>query len=113
MALPYIAACRKCPFTEEHLDINEGQKAAVWHVYEEHRNIWVQIHGNHMPRDDRPKTGYYAGLTLTVGRSQAEALAVLWEGDDDPEGLTIAVCDLLQGHDGFLHLLNHALGREH
>ena len=52
-------------------------------------------------------------ITLTVSRAAAEHLARIWEGDDDPLALTAAVRDVLNGHDGFLHTLNEALGREH
>lgn len=49
-------------------------------------------------------------LTLTLNRTAAENLAVAWENDWP---LTVAVRDLFDGQDGFLHSLNKALGREH
>jgi hypothetical protein len=52
-------------------------------------------------------------LTLTVDRIAAERLAESWENTDSLVMMVSAVRDVFAGQDGYLHILNEALGWEH
>lgn len=67
----YEAACNGCDWKESHGPVlvhgkpirsgqTEGQRAATWHVYTEHPEIWKRVIGSERkPHDKRPRTGKY------------------------------------------------------
>jgi hypothetical protein len=53
---PYMAECTLCDWSQTWTTVPAAQKAAVWHVYEQHLTEWTDVVGDRPPADHRPET---------------------------------------------------------
>jgi hypothetical protein len=54
----YEATCSLCSWREEYLVREQAEHAAVWHVFEQHRENWNDVIGGRFPRDPRPEEAF-------------------------------------------------------
>jgi len=64
--MSYTAFCNECGWSEAWDGERAAQAAAVWHVYDTHRDISVRVLGARPPVDPRPVE---LGSRLSVARS--------------------------------------------
>lgn len=51
----YVATCQHCGHQETWPHADQAQGAAVWHVYEQHRDVWLSIIGDRPPAGSDPR----------------------------------------------------------
>jgi hypothetical protein len=64
-----ISRCKlgECKWTAENPVEGIVGCLATWHVYEDHRDVWLAVAGNRPPRDPDPRTE--EGRRLIMGAS--------------------------------------------
>lgn len=54
----FMAEClvRPCGWSETWTTQAAAQSAAVWHAFDNHREVWTEITGKDFPQDQKPDT---------------------------------------------------------